>query len=83
MSFNQDLKLIIKATEEQYELYPHTPFVVQLPDEEWEEDEVPTNEFEMAYAKQLHRMGLKLDRVMYYQGKNVAFVSAMDFPTEA
>ena len=84
MSFNQDLKLIMDVTKQQFALYPTTPFVIQLPDDEdIDEDEVPTNEFEMAYAKQLTKMGLKLDRVAYYKGKNIAFVSAADFPSNA
>lgn len=84
MSFNQDLKLIMDVTKQQFALYPTTPFVIQLPDdEEIDEDEVPTNEFEMAYAKQLTKMGLKIDRIAYYRGKNIAFVSPINFATEA
>lgn len=84
MSFNQDMKLLMAATKEEYRKHPNIPFAIQLPDvAEYDEDGSEADQFEQHYAKMLTKMGLKLDTVVIWKGKNVAFVSPADFKTKA
>lgn len=84
MSFNQDMKLVVEATKQQFSLFPHLPFIIQLPDdEETDDDTPPSTDFEDIFSAQLTKMGLKLDRIAYYKGKNIAFISPINFPTQS